>query len=492
MRAMPRTRTVARCGGCGHVQARWEGRCPECGQWGTMVEEAPMLATTVVGNGAGGSAGADAALRPAQPISEVPLDGASRAATGIGELDRVLGGGLVAGSVVLLGGEPGTGKSTLLLQAAHALARGSGGGPPPVRGSGGGPPPVRGSGGGPPSNRDGRVVLYVSAEESCGQVRLRAERLGALHPNVLLASEIDLGIVLSLVEHHDPAVLVLDSIQTVRHPEVNGAAGSLTQVRECAASVTAAAKARRMATILVGHVTKDGQLAGPRTLEHLVDVVCELEGDRHHAIRLMRATKNRFGAVGEVGCFEMAASGLEGIDDAGKLFVGEAPDGTTGVAVTLALEGRRPLACEVQALVAPTSLANPRRVASGLDSARLGLLVAVCERRGGVGLADRDVFASTVGGIRLVEPATDLALCLAVASSRRDQPLPRDLVVLGEVGLAGELRLVAQTERRLSEAARLGFRRALLPAAYDGPGFGLALRRAGDLVQAMGVALAAG
>jgi DNA repair protein RadA/Sms len=435
-----------------------------------MVEEASVPATAAVaGNGSGAAV---AVLHPAQPISAVPLDGASRVATGIGELDRVLGGGLVAGSVVLLGGEPGTGKSTLLLQAAHALAGAA-------RESENGPTP-------------GRQVLYVSAEESPGQVRLRAERLSALHPNLLLASETDLGIVLALVEHHDPAVLILDSIQTVRHPETSGAAGGLAQVRECAAAVTTVAKARRMATVLVGHVTKDGQLAGPRTLEHLVDVVCDLEGDRHHALRLMRATKNRFGAVGEVGCFEMTACGLRDVDDAGKLFVGEAPDGTTGVAITLALEGRRPLACEVQALVAPTSLANPRRVASGLDSARLNLLIAVCERRAGLGLADRDVFASTVGGIRLVEPATDLALCLAVASSRKDQALPRDLVVLGEVGLAGELRQVAQTERRLSEAARLGFRRALLPAAYDGPRFGLALRRAGDLVEAMRIAVAAG
>jgi len=477
---MAKTRTVARCGGCGHVQARWEGRCPACGQWGTMAEEVSASGAALSGNGAGVS-GAITGLRPAQPISEVPLDGASRAATGIGEFDRVLGGGLVAGSVVLLGGEPGAGKSTLLLQSAHALARGLGGGPPVDKGLGGGPLP----------SKAGREVLYISAEESCGQVRLRAERLGALHPNMLLASETDLGSVLGLVEHHDPAVLVLDSIQTVRHPDLGGAAGSVAQVRECAGAVATVAKARRMATILVGHVTKDGQLAGPRTLEHLVDVVCELEGDRHHALRLLRAAKNRFGAVGEVGCFEMTASGLRGVGDAGRLFVGEAPDGTTGIAVTLALEGRRPLACEVQALVAPTSLANPRRVASGLDSARLSLLVAVCERRAGLGLADRDVFASTVGGIRLVEPAADLALCLAIASSRRDHPLSRDVVALGEIGLAGEVRLVAQTERRLSEAARLGFRRALVPAAYDGPRFGLALRRVGDLVEAMSAALAA-
>ncbi|MGH8908733.1 MAG: DNA repair protein RadA [Egibacteraceae bacterium] len=452
---MAKVKTVVRCTGCGHSQPRWEGRCPGCGQWGTLVEEpAASKANGPVRHGA-------VTVTPATPIAQVPVDHARRAATGIGEFDRVLGGGLVPGAVVLLGGEPGAGKSTLLLQAAQAIAA------------------------------QGSTVLYSSAEESPSQVRLRADRLGALHPNLLLASETDLEVVLGLVEHHEPAVLVLDSIQTVRHPQVTGAPGHPTQVRECAGAVVAAAKRRGMAAILVGHVTKDGQLAGPRLLEHIVDVVCEMDGDRHHALRLVRATKNRFGAVGEVGCFEMAEQGLRPVADAGRLFVGEAPDGTTGVVVTLALEGRRPLACEVQALVAPSGIpANPRRVASGLDSARLSLLVAVCHRRAAVSLSDQDVFASTVGGIRLVEPATDLALCLAIASSRCDRPVPRDLVVFGEVGLAGELRLVAQTERRLAEAARLGFRRALLATAYDGPDSGLELRRGRDLAEAIGVALA--
>jgi DNA repair protein RadA/Sms len=451
---------VARCTGCGHRQPRWEGRCPECGQWGSLVEEdvTPQgsgdVARRARHNGA-------AVISPATPIAQVPVDDTCRAVTGIDEFDRVLGGGLVPGAVVLLGGEPGAGKSTLLLQSAQALAM------------------------------TGQTVLYASAEESPGQVRLRADRLGALHPNVLLASETDLDMVLGLIEHHDPAVLVLDSIQTVRHPQVTGAPGHPTQVRECASAVVAAAKRRGMATILVGHVTKDGQLAGPRLLEHIVDVVCEMDGDRHHTLRLIRAAKNRFGPVGEVGCFEMTGEGLRPVADAGRLFVGEAPDGTTGVVVTLALEGRRPLACEVQALVAPSGTpTNPRRVASGLDAARLSLLVAVCQRRGAVVLSDQDVFASTVGGIRLTEPATDLALCLAIASSRCNQPVRRDLVVLGEVGLAGEVRLIAATERRLSEAARLGFRRALLATAYDGPAFGLELRRVRDLTDAMSVALA--
>ncbi|MDP9406194.1 MAG: DNA repair protein RadA, partial [Actinomycetota bacterium] len=361
----------------------------------------------------------------------------------------------VPGSVTLVGGEPGAGKSTLLLQAAAALAQ------------------------------SGRGVLYVSAEESPGQVRLRAERLGALSDRLLLAGETELPDVLALVAGHEPDVLVVDSIQTVRDPEVPGTAGGVSQVRECAGAIVRAAKARDMATLLVGHVTKDGQLAGPRVLEHLVDAVLEVEGDRHHALRLVRAVKNRFGAVGEVGCFEMSGAGLVPIDDAGRLFVGEAPAGTSGVAVTLALEGRRPLACEVQALVATTSLANPRRVASGLDAQRLAVLVAVLERRAALSLGSCDVFASSVGGMRLSEPAVDLALCLAIASSRRDAPVARTLVVLGEVGLAGELRLVAQTERRLAEAARLGFGGALLPAAYDGPAHGLRLQRVRDLSAAL-------
>jgi DNA repair protein RadA/Sms len=452
---MGKERTQARCTACGHTEARWLGRCPGCGAWGEMVEEA---ATLSVRSAAAGTRRAPPA-RPALPIAEVALDDAKRAPTGIPELDRVLGGGFVAGSVTLVGGEPGAGKSTLLLQAADALAG------------------------------SGKTVLYVSAEESPGQVRLRGERLGALRPRLLLASETDLSAVLALVDAHAPDVLVLDSIQTVRDPETAGVAGSVGQVRACAAAVVAAAKARGMATILVGHVTKDGQLAGPRVLEHLVDTVCELGGDRHHALRLLRATKNRYGPAGEIGCFEMAGDGLRGVGDAGRLFLGEAPPGTSGVAVTLALEGQRPLACEVQALVAPTPLANPRRVASGLDLARLLLLLAVLDRRAGVALGGADVYVSSVGGVRLAEPAVDLALCLAVASAAGGAPVPRDLVVLGEVGLAGEVRLVAQTERRLAEAARLGFTAALVPAAYGGDDAGLALRRAHDLRTALDAGL---
>ncbi len=449
---MAKTRVHVRCAACGRTEPKWVGQCPQCRAWGTMLEHASAPAAAVpASNGA--------PARPARPVAEVPPDEHARAATGIGELDRVLGGGLVPGSVTLLGGEPGAGKSTLLLQAADALAR------------------------------CGRRVLYLSAEESAGQVRLRAERLATLEGGLLLACETELPAVLALVEEAAPDVLILDSIQTVSSPDASGIAGGSSQVRACAAALVNTAKARAMATLLVGHITKDGQLAGPRVLEHLVDTVCDLSGDRHHALRLLRATKNRFGPAGEVGCFEMAGDGLHDVPDAGRLFVGETPPGTTGVAVTVTLEGTRALACELQALTAGSQLANARRVASGLDGARLALLVAVLDRRADVALRDQDVYASTVGGVRLAEPAVDLALCLAIASSRGNRAVVPELVAVAEVGLAGELRLVAQTERRLGEAARLGFTDALLPHAYDGPGFGLRLHRARGVCEALDAGL---
>lgn len=442
---MARTSTVARCTACGHVEPRWMGRCPSCEAWGTLHEQAPVAAVSV----------SQTRRAAAVPISAVPRGVDQRTATGLPELDRVLGGGLVSGSVTLVGGEPGAGKSTLLLQAAHAMAR------------------------------SGRTVLYVSAEESPAQVRLRADRLGTLCDELLLASESDLSAIFHLVERHAPALLVLDSIQTVSESSVGGVAGGLSQVRACAAELTAVAKARQMSTVLVGHVTKDGQLAGPRVLEHLVDTVCELDGDRHHALRLLRATKNRFGPVGEVGCFEMTGSGMVDVPDAGRLFMGDLVASTSGVAVTLTCEGRRPLACEVQALVAETNLTNPRRTASGLDAQRLNLLLAVLEQRAQVRFTNCDVYVSSVGGLRVTEPAADLALCLALVSSRCLVALPRAQIAIGEVGLAGELRMVAQIERRLAEAGRLGFRAALLPAAYDGPAHGLQLLRAPHLAGAL-------
>ena len=455
---MARTKTVARCTECGHTEPKWVGRCPDCSNWGTMVEQDVAPA----GKPRGGSPAVPSGpvARPARPIRQVPFDEHQRRNTDIAELDRVLGGGLVPGSVTLIGGEPGAGKSTLLLQAAQALAM------------------------------QGHDVLYVSGEESTGQVRLRAERLAALDDRLLLASETDVGEILALIEHHQPTVLIVDSIQTVRLPDVNGVAGGPAQVRESAGALVHAAKGRGMATVLVGHVTKDGNLAGPRVLEHLVDTVCDLSGDRHHALRLLRATKNRFGAVGEVGCFEMGDAGMRSVTDAGRLFVGDTEPGTHGVATTMVLEGARALACEVQALATEGHQGNARRVASGLDGQRLALLVAVLEQRAGIPLSNMDVYVSSVGGMRLSEPSVDLALCLALASTRAEIPVVGDTVAIGEVGLAGEVRLVARTEGRLAEAGRLGFKHALLPRAYDGPAYGLQLHRVRKVDDAIKIGLA--
>lgn len=431
------------------------GRCPTCGAWGSMSEEQPVAAPTAhtpVG-------AADAAAASAAPIGHVALGEVGRISTGLAEFDRVLGGGLVPGVAALLGGEPGIGKSTLLLQAAERIARAE------------------------------RTVLYISGEESTGQVRLRAERLGALAPTLLVASDASLPTVAVLVERHRPDVLVVDSLQTLSNPVLPSAPGSIAQVRECAAAIVRLAKRTGTATILVGHVTKDGELAGPRVLQHLVDVVCAFEGERIHALRLLRGVKNRFGAAGEVGCFEMGSDGLREVPDPSKLFLSGHDGDPSGVAVTVAVEGPRPLTVEVQALVARSTVSVPRRQASGIDAARLPLLCAVLQRRAAVDLAGHDLFASAVGGVRLREPAVDLAVCLAIASSRLDRPVPRSLVAVGEVGLAGEIRPAPQLARRLGEAARLGFARAVVASAYDGPDHGLTLHRVGGLSSALAVGL---
>jgi DNA repair protein RadA/Sms len=370
-------------------------------------------------------------------VTEVAAQVAAHRPTGVGELDRVLGGGLVDGSVVLLAGEPGIGKSTLLLGVLAGLA-----------------------------DKLGRV-LYVCAEESREQVRLRAERLGALHPELWLAAETDLGAVRAAIEDLAPRVVVVDSVQTVADPDLAGAPGGVGQVREVAAQLVRLAKDRGIATFLVGQVTKEGAVAGPKTLEHIVDVVLSFEGDQHHALRLVRCTKNRFGPAHEVGCFEMTEAGLEPLADPSRLFLSARGSGVPGVACTVSLEGRRPLVTEVQALVVPTALAMPRRIAQDLDPGRLAILVAVLERRARVSLSGQDVFAATAGGIRLTEPAADLAVCMALASAAKDWQVPAELVAFGEVGLGGEVRPVPQLERRLAEAARLGFRRALVPEAND-------------------------
>jgi DNA repair protein RadA/Sms len=416
-----------RCTECGFASAKWVGRCPECQAWGTLQEHgAPTTPLRSVKAGP--------VTAPARPIAQVELAGARAVPTGIEEFDRVLGGGLVPGAVLLVAGEPGVGKSTLLLEVAHRVAASNG------------------------------PALVVSGEESAGQVRLRAERIGALHDQLYLAAETELSAVLAHVEAVNPSLLILDSIQTVRSPAVDGTDGGATQVRAVASALTGVAKSRGMTTILVGHVTKDGAIAGPRTLEHLVDVVISFDGERHSTLRLVRAIKNRFGPADEIGCFEIGDRGVVGVPDPSALFVSRRSAPVPGSCVTVTLEGSRPLLAEVQALVASSGGGGtPRRAVSGLDSQRVAMVNAVVERRGGVKLADADVFAASVGGVRIAEPAADLALALAIASAAKDHPLPAGTVAIGEVGLSGEIRRVGGTGRRLAEAARQGYKVALVP-----------------------------
>lgn len=439
-------RPAFRCAECGWTSPRWVGRCGECQAWGTLAE---------AGGPPAGTTQARAVAVPARPIAEVEASHAATWATGVDELDRVLGGGIVSGAVVLLAGEPGTGKSTLLLDVASRAAA------------------------------QARTVLYVTGEESAAQVRLRGERIGALRPRLLLAAETDLATVLGHVEQVGPDLLVVDSVQTIGSDALEGAPGNVGQVREVAASLIRVAKQRGMATMLVGHVTKDGSIAGPRVLEHLVDVVCQFEGDRHSRLRLLRAVKNRYGPTDEVGCFDLSDTGIVGLPDPSGLFLSRRDAPVPGTAVTVALEGRRPLVAEVQALVAPSALANPRRATSGLDGPRVAMALAVLDRRLGIGLARQDTYVATVGGVRLTEPAADLAVALAVASSASGTPLRQGLVAVGEVGLAGEVRRVVGVGRRLAEAARLGFTTAVVPAGTDDPApEGMVVHEVADLESA--------
>jgi DNA repair protein RadA/Sms len=419
-------RSGYRCADCGYETAKWVGRCPQCQAWGTLDQAAPAsppLATLHVGTPAS----------PARPIAEIDIAAARARPTGVAELDRVLGGGLVPGAVVLLAGEPGVGKSTLLLEVAVRCARSD------------------------------RRVLYVTGEESAGQVRLRADRTNAVHELLYLAAESDLAAVLGHVEVVRPQLLVIDSVQTLASTTVDGLAGGVTQVRAVTGALITIAKERGLPVLLVGHVTKDGSVAGPKVLEHLVDVVLHFDGDRHSTLRMVRGVKNRFGPAEEIGCFELRDDGIVGVPDPSGLFCSHRDVAVPGTATTVAVEGKRPLLAEVQALVAGSGLTNPRRAVSGLDSSRLAMALAVLERRATVRLVDKEVFAATVGGMRVVEPAADLAVALAVASSARDLTLPPHTVVLGEIGLAGEVRRVTGVGRRLAEAARLGFTRALVP-----------------------------
>ena len=454
---MARPRTVHRCTACAASSPRWSGRCGACGEWNTLVEELDEPRARPES-----PAGAAVAV----PIGEVDAADWAPRATGIGELDRVLSGGIVPGSVTLVGGEPGIGKSTLLLQAVAALAG------------------------------QGARCLVVSAEESAQQVRLRAERLGAVRPGLWLVAETALPGVLAAIAAVRPDYVVVDSVQTVFDPAFGSAPGTVAQVRECAAQLVRAAKAPGgPAVILVGHVTKEGSLAGPRVLEHVVDTVLSFEGERHHALRLLRAAKHRFGSTGELGLFEMGDAGLQGVPDPGALFLGDRRPDVAGSVVVPAMEGHRPLLVELQALVSTTDLPMPRRSAQGLDSGRLALLLAVLERRGGPRFGGLDVYVSAVGGVRVVEPGADLPLALALASAHSGIALPPGLVACGEIGLGGEVRQVGHTARRLAEAARLGFTEAVLPASAPEPPAGMRVRRVASVreaIRAAGVVAALG
>ena len=443
-----------RCSECGWSTVKWVGRCGECQAWGTMEEVGEHKARTTP---------ARSIADPAKPIAQVDATQATSVPTGVGELDRVLGGGLVPGAVILLAGEPGVGKSTLLLDVAARVAQGT-------------------------APRGPRSVLYITGEESAAQVKLRADRVGALADSLYLTSETDLSTALGQVEALSPEVLVVDSVQTLASAEVDGSAGGVTQVREVAASLIAAAKSRGMTVLLVGHVTKEGTIAGPRLLEHLVDVVCQFEGQKHSSIRLLRAVKNRYGPTDDVGCFELVDSGIRSVSDPSGLFVSRTAHPVSGTCLTVTMEGRRPLLAEVQALLDQSSTAQPRRATSGLDSSRVAMLLAVLQRRAGVGLASMDAYVSTVGGVRLSEPAADLATALALASAAQDKPLPQRLVCFGEVGLAGEVRPVPGIEQRIREVARLGFTHAVVPASPQGLSSipdGFRVREVTSLVEAL-------
>ena len=460
---MSRVKTVYRCSECGAEAPKWMGWCTACEASGTLTEEQVRPAA--------GAGVAFASLAPPSvpvPIAEAVGDAVAPVPTGEAELDRVLGGGLVPGSVTVLGGEPGVGKSTLLLQALASIADGRAPAP-----------------GGPSGRGRGASCLYVTAEESARQVALRAERLGVSSPSLWLVAETSLAHVIGHIDALAPDVVVVDSIQTVHDPDLPSAPGSVGQVRGCAQRLVGEAKARGVSVVLVGHVTKDGGLAGPRVLEHLVDTVLAFDGERHHALRMLRAVKHRFGSTHELGLFEMGEGGLVGVPDASALFLADRQPGVPGSVVAPVVDGQRPLLVEVQALVVPSNAPSPRRTVQGVDAGRLNQVLAVLERHAELDLSRAEVHVAVAGGVRVPEPGADLAMALAVVSSATERPLPADLVTCGEVGLGGELRQVHRTERRLAEAARLGFRCAVVPrSAPDAPA-GMCLARAASIGDAM-------
>ena len=429
--ARAKTRAVYQCTECGWETGKWVGRCSGCQAWGSVVEgAAPQLRSA-----------AGPVTAPAISIASVVASEIGSRSSGVPELDRVLGGGLVEGAAILLAGEPGVGKSTLLLEVAAQSARYH------------------------------HRALYVTGEESAAQVRLRADRTGGIHDELFIAAETDLGAVLTHIEQVRPTLLVIDSVQTISASGVDGVPGGVTQVKEVAGALVRVAKTRNITTVLIGHVTKDGAIAGPRVLEHLVDAVLHFEGERTSRFRMVRAVKNRFGPVDEVGCFELTAEGISAVADPTGLFVERHDHQVPGTCVAVTMEGRRAMLAEVQALVTPTATERPRRVTSGLDSSRVNLVIAVLQQHCGLRLHSHDVYVSTVGGARLSEPAADLAIALAIASAYYGVPVPAGLAAMGEIGLAGELRRVRDLPQRVSEAARLGFPLALVPGRLDDRAF---------------------
>jgi DNA repair protein RadA/Sms len=451
--------SVYRCQACGFQAGKWYGRCPDCGEFNTIVEERTGVAR---GGASGRRAPASGGVAPAPgpvPLTAVSAAGAARVHSGVVELDRVLGGGVVPGSLVLIGGDPGIGKSTLLLQASAALAGTAG------------------------------PVLYVSGEESAAQVKLRADRLGLAAPDLLILAETQLEAIETHVSATRPRALVIDSIQTVYRGDLESAPGSVSQVRECGARLMELAKGRGIAVFLVGHVTKEGALAGPRVLEHLVDTVLYFEGERHATYRVLRAVKNRFGSTNEIGVFEMTDGGLKEVVNPSAMFLAERPHGAAGSVIMAALEGTRPLLLELQALVAPAHFGTPRRTVLGADYNRVCLLLAILEKRAGIPLQSQDVFVNVAGGARCQEPAADLAIAVASASSFAERPLAPDVVVLGEVGLTGEVRAIGGLETRLREAAALGFAQAVVPRSslVAGARYPLAATGVSTLEEALGL-----
>ena len=454
---MAKTHTVYVCQSCGRHSARPMGRCPGCGEWGTLVE------TLVDEQPAGRGRPVAAARSQPERLPDISTDGLDRLPVPIEELSRVLGGGIVPGSLVLISGDPGIGKSTLLLQMAAIMAQWAG------------------------------PVLYASGEESARQIKMRANRLDLSADDLYLLTETDLEVIVDHLQSLGPRILIVDSIQTMQASALDSAPGSISQVRTCAARLQEVAKASGVAVFLVGHVTKEGTIAGPRVLEHIVDTVLYLEGDRFHTYRLLRAVKNRFGATSEVGVFEMQNRGMVEVTNPSEAFLAERLVNAAGSAIAVTMEGTRPLLVEVQALTSATSFTNPRRTANGVDFNRLLLLTAVLTKRVGVRLHDQDVFVNIIGGLQVGEPAADLAIAVAVASSKQDRPVAADIALIGEVGLSGELRAVGQLAARLNEAAKLGFRRCIVPRTVrqpaDGYPAGIQVVGARSLPEAVDLAL---